>query len=204
MGSLKFTVGPVASGKTVDLILKANQLQTVESCREVLVLKPTIDTRFNQDVVRSASGLQIKVTALVSPADDMLEMDLSGVNHIIIDEIQFFTIKQIEQLRTISLRQNIEVHCYGLLSDFKTFMFDASKRLLELCDEFHSVKTYCLMCRHTGNNQIPGLASQSLRIRKQGDTIKAVVEGESVCIGGIETFLPVCFQCYYKTTGTFM
>lgn len=204
MASLIFTVGPVASGKTVDLILKANQLQTVEGCSEVLVFKPTIDTRFNQTVVRSASGLEIAVTRLISPADDIQSMDLTGVNHIIIDEIQFFTVKQIEQLRRISLHHNIEVHCYGLLSDFKTNMFDSSKRLLELCDEFRQVKTYCMMCRKTGNSHTPNMASQNLRIQKYGDNIRAVVDGESICIGGIETFLPVCSRCYAKSTGTIL
>ncbi|ELA41276.1 uncharacterized protein VICG_01649 [Vittaforma corneae ATCC 50505] len=71
MAILKFNAGPVASGKTVDLILRANQLQTVEGSEHVLIFKPTIDTRFSPKVVRSASGLEIKVTRLISPADNL-------------------------------------------------------------------------------------------------------------------------------------
>ncbi|ELA41275.1 uncharacterized protein VICG_01648, partial [Vittaforma corneae ATCC 50505] len=118
---------------------------------------------------------------------------------IFIDEIQFFTVNQIEQLRVISISQNIEVHCYGLLNDFKTNIFEASKRLLELCDDFKQIKTYCMMCY----DRPPRLASHNLKITKYGDSIKAVVEGESICVGGIDMYHPVCFECYSKNTKTF-
>lgn len=200
MAILKFNAGPVASGKTVDLILRANQLQTVEGSERVLVFKPTIDTRFSPKVVKSASGLEIKATKLISPADNLLAIDLTGVNHIFIDEIQFFTVSQIEQLRSISLSQGVEVHCYGLLNDFKTNMFEASKRLLELCDDFKQIKTYCMVCCE----RVPRLGSHNLKITKHGDNIKAVVEGESICVGGIDMYLPVCFECYARSTKAFV
>lgn len=201
---LKFNVGPVASGKTIDLILRANQLQTIEGRNHILILKPTVDTRYSPNVVKSASGLEIAVTNLISPADDLLSLNLNDITHIFVDEIQFFTISQIEQLRSISLNFNIEIHCYGLLNDFKTAFFETSKRLLEICDEFKQIKTYCLMCKISQTSDVPNLASHNLKITKKGDTIKAVVEGDSICIGGIDTFLPVCFKCFSKNTKTYL
>ncbi|KAM0680328.1 hypothetical protein GINT2_001383 [Glugoides intestinalis] len=200
MASLNFVMGPVASGKTVELILRANQLQTIAGNNAVMVFKPVIDVRFPSRVVRSATGLEIKTNALISPADNILELNLTGVQYIFIDEIQFFTITQIEQLRAISLDLNIEINCYGLLTDFKLGMFDVTKRLLELSDTIRNVKTYCMMCK---DNRTVNIASHNLKILKGEDGIKPVVQGESICIGGIETFLPVCFTCYSNHTKTF-
>lgn len=197
MSLLKFFVGPVASGKTIDLILRANQLQAIQGAGCVRILKPSIDTRFSPNVVRSASGLEIRVTNLITPIDNILNLSLASVKHIVVDEIQFFTVQQIEQLREISLRHGIEVFCYGLLLDFKLQIFESSKRLLELCDEFIQLRTYCLMCNDSGN-KVPSLASHNLKIVKHGDSVKPVVDGSSVCIGGIDTFLPVCFECYAR------
>lgn len=204
MASLKFTLGPVASGKTIDLILRANQLQTIEGSSHVFIFKPSIDTRFSKNVVKSASGLEIRITHRISPADDLTNIDFSGVTHVFVDEVQFFTVSQIRQLREISLSQNVEVHCYGLLNDFKTVIFEASKHLLELCDDFKQMKTYCFMCKPTSATSTPGLASHNLKITRQENGIKSVVDGESICIGGIDTFLPVCFDCYSKNTKTFV
>lgn len=200
MANLNFCVGPVACGKTVDLIIKANQLQTMKGRELTLVLKPSIDTRFSPEVVRSATGLQIKTTHLVSPIHNLLDLDFTGVSHIFVDEIQFFTVLQIEQLRIIASDYSIDVHCYGLLSDFKLNMFEASKRLLELCDDFRMFKTYCLMCRTLRQELHPKYATHNLKIKKFDDRIEFIKEGESVCIGGIDTFLPVCYDCFDKAT----
>lgn len=200
MALLTFCVGPVACGKTVDLIIKANQLQTMRGSLNVFIFKPAIDTRFSPDIVKSASGLQIKVTHLISPIDNILDLDFTGVSHIFVDEIQFFTVQQINQFRSLATDFNIDVFCYGLLNDFKLNMFEASKRLFELCDEFRQFKTYCLTCKNLRHEVHPKYATHNLKIRKFDDRIEYVVEGESVCIGGIDTFLPVCYECFNKAT----
>lgn len=200
MSLLTFCVGPVACGKTVDLIIKANQLQTIQGPEHTLILKPSVDTRFSPKVVKSATGLQIKISHLISPIDNLLDLDLTHVSHIFVDEIQFFTIAQINQFRQIATEQNVDVHCYGLLSDFKANMFEASKRLLELCDEFKPFQTYCLMCKDLRKSSHPNYATHNLKIKKFEDRIEFEVQGESVCIGGIDTFLPVCFECFHKAT----
>lgn len=201
MSTLNFIVGPVATGKTVDLILSANQLQNIIGCNRVYIFKPSIDVRFPSKVVRSATGLEIKTTHLISPADNLLELDYTGVRYIFVDEIQFFTINQIEQFRTISLNFNIEINCYGLLIDFKLGMFESTRKLLEICDSFTQTKTCCMMCKD-GNTV--NKATHNLRIMKYENEIKPVIDGESICIGGIDTFIPVCFPCYSKSTKTFI
>ena len=202
MSSLKFVVGPVACGKTVELIITANQLQSINGTDRIKILKPSIDTRFSSKVVRSASGLQIKVSNVISPIDNLLSMDFSTTDYIIVDEIQFFTVKQIEQLRQISLEKHIEIVCYGLLKDFRCKMFETSKRLLEICDEIKNMTTYCMLCKEnkSSDRKIPNDASFSMKISKQEQNIKPMLDGDSICIGGIDTFIPVCYDCYSIST----
>lgn len=193
---LKFIVGPVACGKTLELILKAHQLQTIKGKNKIKILKPSIDTRCSQKIIKSAAGLSINVTDLISPIDDIELLDLSEIEAIIVDEIQFFTVKQIEQLRRISVEKSIEIHCYGLMKDFRSKMFDSSKRLLEICDHFIQATGYCSDCI----NKVPNEATMSMKIQRIEGEIHPVLEGESICIGGIETYIPVCYECFYRRT----
>lgn len=199
MTVLKFIVGPVSSGKTVDLIVKAYQLQRIVGVDRVFIIKPLIDTRFPPTILKSASGLEIKITHLIKREQNLTELDLSKVKYIFFDEIQFFTIEQINQIRHISVMHNIEINCYGLMIDFKLCMFEASKKLFELCDDFSQLKTFCLVCTENGAN-VCNEATHNLKIRKDGDVLIPIVDGDSICIGGIETYVPVCYGCYHRYT----
>lgn len=203
MAELKFVTGTVACGKTLELILTANQLQTINGNGRIKILKPSIDTRFSQKVVRSAAGIQIKVTDLISPIDNLMHIDYSKTDYILVDEIQFFAVRQVEQLRRISMEMDIEVVCFGLLKDFRCSLFDTSRRLLELCDDVRMVKGFCMLCRGgaEGASKIPSRATVSMKITRVDDSIKPMVDGNSICIGGIDTFIPVCYRCFHAETG---
>lgn len=59
----------------------------------------------------------------------------SKIAYIFVDEVQFFSIAQIEQLVHLADVQDIAVYAYGLLTSYKGELFMASKRLIELCDK---------------------------------------------------------------------
>lgn len=204
MAELRFVVGTVACGKTLELVLTANQLQTINGTERIKILKPSIDTRFSQKVVRSAAGLHVKVTDLVSPIDDLLGLDFSATDCILVDEIQFFTVRQIEQLRRITVERGIQVVCFGLLKDFRCHLFESTKRLLELCDDIKTVKAFCMLCRENGFAQdgTSRPATCNMKIVKHDSDVKPNMQGDSICIGGIDTFLPVCYTCYHMKTQT--
>lgn len=206
MAELRFVTGTVACGKTLELVLTAHQLQGKQDARRVRVLKPLIDTRYAQNEVRSAAGLWVSATDLVSPIDDLCECCYADTAIILVDEIQFFTVCQVEQLRRIVTEQHIDVVCFGLLKDFHCHLFEASKRLLELCDDARVVKAYCHLCRDAANgkgcrgtdkeNRVPNKATANLRITRVGGKIQPIAEGDSILIGGEEAFIPVCYTCY--------
>lgn len=195
---LIFISGPVSCGKTTTLIIEAYQLQKIAKENNVQIWKPSIDTRNELHLIKSASGLQIKLTHLMAPDTNLLSMNLKDVKYIFIDEIQFFTVDQISQLREISLT-GIFVFCYGLITDYKLCMFETSKKLLELCDKHKYHKSFCTLCKEH-NHSTTKYATHNLRINKVGDRIIPIFEGESICIGGIETFIPTCYQCYVDSS----
>lgn len=261
MANLKFVAGTVASGKTMDLIISANQLKEIHGQERILLLKPAIDTRYGNNIIKSAAGPSIKTDIIVGkhekyehdiyycsctndynkkcpvclkePTTALDEIvDLNRIDAIIVDEVQFLSESCIEFLRFNSVALNIDVHCYGLLKDFKGNMFESSKYLLTVCDEIVIKEAYCKLCNiniskidddsnsciiryvpisdHTystskakRNVRLPNKATCNLKIFKNNEgEISAVTEGDSICIGGIETYIPVCYKCYFKMTNT--
>ncbi|KAG0438875.1 Thymidine kinase [Dictyocoela muelleri] len=106
--------------------------------------------------------------------------------YLIIDESQFLSIDQINRLRSIANNPQIEIHCYGLKTDFKSQLFPGSKRLIEVSDKIEEIKTKCTFC---DMNAI-------MNIKHCGN--KVMKEGESVELGFEEMYLPVCYVCYSR------
>ena len=153
--------------------------------KNVLLLKPKLDTRFGLDVIKSRSGLTMDADVLVEPDTVLGEETLGEVNCILVDEAQFLSEAFVTQLREIAGNWDIPVICYGLRTDFKTQLFPGSKRLLELADSIEEVKTTCEFCNRKAIFNVKfvnGLPTQ---------------EGPQVELGAEEKYLPACSCCYY-------
>ena len=105
------------------------------------------------------------------------------------DEAQFLTPEQVEQLSAVSDVLNIGVICYGLRTDFKTKLFPGSKRLFELADTIEEIKSSCY-CN--------GKTICNARVDSNGNV---VTEGEQVEIGGDSRYVSLCRKCYFEKTG---
>ena len=154
----------------------------------VLLLKPAVDTRDGKTVVKSRIGLQSE--ALVFQKNENL-YDKIRYNDIarypdvvIVDEAQFLTRKQVEQLRDAVDKENISVLCFGLRTDFQLKLFEGSKALFELAENISEIKSVC----SCGNK-----ASVNARIDRDG---KIIVDGEQVEIGGNDKYVSMCYKCY--------
>lgn len=117
-----------------------------------------------------------------------IETAFSKLEWVLIDEAQFLTNEQINQLSDVVDFLNIEVMCHGLRTDFKSEMFPASQRLFELADEIEEVKSRCSCGKKTIINA---------RINEDGDVI---TNGEQVMIGGEEKYIALCRKCWKKLT----
>ena len=102
---------------------------------------------------------------------------------IIVDECQFLSKKQVEELKEIS--QVLPVICYGLLTNFKTELFEGSKRLVELAESLQEIKSICRCGRKA-------------TINARMSNGKIVLEGEEILIGGDECYEGLCYSCYKK------
>ncbi len=197
MSKLYFKFGAMGSSKT------ANALMTVfnyeEKGKAVLILKPSIDNRDDKidengkriAILKSRIGLS-NMANVIQEADDIVVyvddvLKTRAVDVIVCDECQFFTEKQIDDLKYISTYRDIPVLCFGLRSDFQTKLFSGSKRLFEIADSISEVKSIC----RCGKKAIV-----NARLDKNGNV---VVEGDQVDIGGNEKYESMCWECWKKS-----
>lgn len=190
MSKLYFKYGTMGSSKTANaLMCKFNYEQQGFS---VLLLKPKKDTRDIENgeyIVKSRIGL--KSVCVTFTEKDNLEKLFSELNNkkkydvIIIDECQFASREQINQLKSIS--EKVDVLCYGLLTDFKTELFEGSKRLIELADSLKEIKSMCKCGKKA-----------SVNARFINGNI--VTDGDVVAIENANNvkYEPMCYYCFKK------
>ncbi len=186
MPKLYFKYGAMGSSKTAQaLMVKFNY---EEKGYRVALMKPSIDSRDGQTIVKSRIGLQDE-GILISK-----EMDLyrwywkNRYDVLIIDEAQFLCGIQIEQLKAIAI-EFVPVLCFGLKTDFQTKMFEGSKRLFEIADSLTEIKSVCTCGRK---------AEVNARIQNG----KIVKEGEQVFLGGSESYIGLCYRCWKEGKAT--
>ncbi len=185
MAKLYFKYGAMGSSKSAQaLITKFNY---EERGMRVWLLKPATDDRDGIQTIRSRIGLSAEAECLQSTDSVLQRFEKQGkVDVIIVDECQFFTAEQIDDLRYIVDRFEIPVLCFGLRTDFMTKLFPGSLRLFEVADSISEIKTIC----SCGSKAIV-----NARIDGEG---KVVSEGEQVFIGGNESYIAMCHKCWKK------
>ena len=187
MAKLYFKYGAMGSSKTAQaLITKYNYEENELS---VWLLKPSADTRDGKSILRSRIGLEAEVE-IIPPETDILELfrssKLGKCDVIIVDECQFLTQEQIDQLRAIVDEHNIPVMCFGLRTDFRTKLFPGSLRLMEVADTIQEIKTIC---------DCGAKATVNARIDSQGHII---THGAQVVLGGNDSYIAMCHKCYVR------
>ncbi|MGE5196408.1 MAG: thymidine kinase [Anaerolineae bacterium] len=184
MAKLYFRYGTVGSAKTLNLLAVAHNYR--EQGKRILLIKPELDKRFGASEIKSRAGIGMKADILVGPLTELLKNDFNEVSCILVDEVQFLKKQQIEDLRLITLQENIPVICYGLRTDFRTKLFEGSLRLMELADSIEEVKATCHFCNRKSIMNLKHV---------QG---KPTLEGPSIELGSEEKYFPACFKCYME------
>jgi thymidine kinase len=139
------------SGKSTALLQAAFNYE--ERGQQVLVAKPQIDTKGDSYIV-SRLGVSRPVDFTVGPTDDILarftaqrervlrehEVDVSCL---LVDEAQFLSEGQVDDLLRIAIQEDVPVLAYGIRTDFQTVAFPGSRRLLEIAHSLEELKTIC-------------------------------------------------------------
>ena len=185
MSKLYFRYGAMNCGKTSALLQVAHNYE--EKGMNVVLVKPKLDTKA-EDKVSSRIGLERKVDILLGSDDVLMDkMSVEKPHAIIVDEAQFLTEKQVDELYYITKIYDVPVLCYGLRADFKMQGFEGSTRLLQIADDIEEMKTIC----NCGSK-----ATQNIR-KING---QVVFNGEQVVIDNSDKveYESVCGKCYLK------
>ena len=187
MAKLYFKYGAMGSSKTAQALITKYNYE--ENDMSVWLIKPSADIRDGAGILRSRIGLQANVEIMTPDTDvyKLFSMTRKGkCDVIIVDECQFMTPRQIEQLRYIVNDFNVPVICFGLRTDFQTKLFPGSMRLMELADKIQEIKTIC---------DCGAKATVNARIDGNGHI---VTEGAQVVLGGNDSYIAMCHRCYIQ------
>ena len=153
MAKLYFKYGAMGSSKTATALITKYNYE--ERGMRVWLIKPAADRRDGEFTLRSRIGLTAQCEA-IGPECDLRERYAAHgkADVIIVDECQFLTGEQIDQLRELVDRENLPVLCFGLRTDFQTKLFPGSRRLFELADSITEIKTICDCGRKATTNAV--------------------------------------------------
>ena len=187
MPKLYFRYGTVSSAKTLSLLAVAHNYE--QQGKTVKVVKPAFDTRFGTTRVASRAGLDREAHVLLE-ADSPIDPEVFADCHcVLVDEAQFLSGAQVDQLRDLTRKVSVPVICYGLRTDFRTASFEGSRRLLEIADSIEEVKTTCAYCNRKAVLNLKSLDGAP------------TLAGPSKQLGAEELYLPVCYEHYVTKLG---
>ncbi|ROQ36733.1 thymidine kinase [Frondihabitans sp. PhB188] len=197
MAKLYFRYGAMNSGKSTALLQAAYNYE--ERGQRVLLAKPDTDTRGDDQIV-SRLGVTRRTDFLVGAGDDLAAVfsaarqgvrDETGqeLACLLVDEAQFLSAAQVDDLLRIAVLDDIPVLAYGIRTDFQTRAFDGAARLFEVSHSLEELKTICRCGRKAMFNArlIDGAY---------------VFDGDQVAIDGATVaYEPLCGSCYLEESG---
>lgn len=188
MSKLYFKYGTMGSSKTAQALM--TKFNYEQKGFKVFLIKPVIDKRNIEDgeiVVKSRIGLSSPCHTFDANTNlfDFVKQNgfLAEKCVVIVDEAQFCKTEQIDQLHQVS--QTVPVLCYGLLTNFKTQLFEGSKRLVEISESLMEIKSVC----ECGKKSIVNARFINGQI---------VTDGAEIMLGAEETYQSLCYSCYQK------
>jgi len=205
VAKLYFRYGAMNSGKSTALLQAAYNYE--ERGQRVLLAKPEIDTK-GASQIESRLGMTREVDFLIGSDDDaralfavhrqrirdevdeeLLPAAPADVACLLIDEAQFLTPEQIDDLFRVAVLDGIPVLAYGIRNDFRTHAFPGSARLLAIAHTLEELKTICRCGRKAVFNgrKVDG---------------RFVFDGDQVAIDGVAvTYESLCGNCYLEESG---
>lgn len=184
MAQLYFYYSAMNAGKSTALLQSAYNY--AERGMNAEIFTAALDNRFGQGKVASRIGLE-SAAHLFTPQTNMQSavetlLAKEKINCLFIDEAQFLTKQQVQQLIYVVDNLKIPVLAYGLRTDFLAETFEGSRYLLAWADKLIELKTIC----HCGRK-----ATFVVRIDEKGHAVK---EGEQVEVGGNDRYESMCRQ----------
>ena len=190
MAKLYFRYGTMGCGKTMQLLQTAYNYE--ERGMKVCVIKPKTDTK-NGSKLLTRIGPERETDLCFRPEVnlyDVISQAFPSVNCILVDEAQFLTAKQVDELMEITVKLDIPVMAYGLRLNFRQDDrgFEGATRLLQIAQDIEELKTICECGRKA-----------TVNTRFLDD--KLVTDGPDILIDDGSSkieYKALCESCYFK------
>jgi thymidine kinase len=192
MAKLYFRYGAMNSGKSTAMLQAAYNYE--ERGHSVVLAKPAIDLKGDMGIL-SRVGITRRSDFVIAEESDVyglfqhereeiIRKTGADVKCFMVDEAQFLTEAQVDDLLRIALLEDVPVMAFGIRTDFQTVAFPGSRRLLEISHEIDELKTIC----RCGKKAI-------FNARKYND--RFIFDGDQVAIDGVAVnYEPLCGNCY--------
>lgn len=192
MGKLRYFYGTMNSMKSATLLMKAYQFESEGV--GVILAKSSVDTR-DVDIIKSRAivdgrpCITIKESLYGELVGEIMVKYGEYKNVILfIDEVQFLSKKDINELFDLCNRFNMDIYCFGLKLSYMNEMFESVERLMILADEVTEIKSMCNCGKKSTTHikYVNGLPD---------------FDGGSVVVDGIHdeiTYRSVCQRCWLK------
>jgi len=175
------------SSKSANLLMVAWNYRL--QCRKVLLVKPRADERFGVNVIRSrAMGSGVEADLVIDENWSGEKVETDGLSCILVDEAQFLSEKNIDAFRQLS--KKVPVICYGLRTDYRTRLFEGSKRLFEVADVLEEIKNVCVNCEKKA------IINAKFYKKENGDKVIMQDGSAEVDLGSEEKYQPMCWNCF--------
>ncbi len=190
MAKLYFRFGAMNCGKSTALIQVDYNYR--ERNMKTLIIKPGADTK-GSNLLVSRLGVERRADIIATDTADLYKViedrqrKTGPVHCVLVDETQFLTHSQVDQLFKVAVIQDIPVICYGLRTDFLLNGFEGSARLLLMAHSIEELKTIC----KCGQKAIANGRNIGGRFVFEGAQV--AIEGEA----DVE-YESLCGRCYYK------
>jgi len=193
MAQLYFYYSAMNAGKSTALLQSAHNYN--EQGMNVVLFTAALDNRHGEGRVTSRIGLH-ETAEMFDDSTEFFFILSEKTQHkkiscMLVDEAQFLSSEQVDQLARVVDQLNIPVLCYGLRTDFQAELFSGSQRLLAIADKLKELKTVCSCGRK---------ATMTIRVDSDGSP---VTSGSQVEIGGNSRYESKCRRHYYELMGRY-
>lgn len=176
MAKISFRYGAMGSSKTANALMIKYNFE--EKGKKAILLKPKLENRDGATKIKSRIGLESECIYVEDYLSNIIPCDC-----IIIDEAQFLTTEQVDQLVDIADNKDIPIIAFGLRTDFQSHLFEGSKRLIEVADEIEEITTICW-------------CGKKARFNARIVDGKVIKTGDQIQLGGNESYTALCRKHY--------
>lgn len=183
MGNRKLFYGTMNASKSAQILMQTYNLK--RQGKSYLIFKPNIDTRDGDMVTSRALNRQEEAVTIHREDQGIMYSTACALqpDFIFVDELQFFTAEQVEELAHISIDMGIPIFAYGLLISYKGELFEGTKQAIECGFSLHELKMQCDHCTEKSTHHV--LLVNGLPVK----------DGNPIHVGDTE-FQSVCYACY--------